>query len=266
MRQVRKLLESQHSRHKNQQTVVEGGRLIEDALGAGIRPLTVLYSPKWVAHPGGRALLSRLQLVSSRMLYVTDRLLEQISGVETSQGILAVVPAVMAPVTELPDPSSGPALFFIAAGLQDPGNLGALIRTGLAAGVHALGVTRATVDAFNPKTVRASMGGVFKLPMVALDEDWTKNLRQRQVRLYATAVEGGVPYDEVDWTLPSALVLGNEGHGLDPSRYGDLEQVTIPMSPAAESLNVAAAGAVLLFHAALMRRRQGISFLPPAML
>ncbi|NMP22372.1 TrmH family RNA methyltransferase [Sulfobacillus harzensis] len=266
IRRIKRLNTSRQARIKSNATVVEGGRLLEEALAAGFQPQLVVYSPKWVERVEGRAMLTRLQARSTSLFYVTDRLFEELSQVETPQGILAVI-SLPRSVTlgDLLDKSPQPLLFPIALGIQDPGNLGTLMRAALAAGAHALGVASGTVEAFNPKCLRASAGAAFRLPVVSLDEGWPDVLRTAGVTIRTTAVDRGLPYHQADWTGSTALVLGNEGNGLDPAWYRDTEVVTIPMSPASESLNVSMAGAIVLFHAAFRRQEKGIGFAPPAM-
>ncbi|MCL5117081.1 MAG: RNA methyltransferase [Firmicutes bacterium] len=266
VRRIKRLITSRSARTKSQETVIEGSRLVDEALAAGLRPRVVVYSPKWVEKAEGRAFLTRLQALSVHLFYVTDRLFQELSQVETPQGILAVIPLPAFPNAEwLLDKAPAPLLFPIALGIQDPGNLGTLMRAALAAGAHAFGVTAGTVEVFNPKCVRASAGAVFRLPVVHLDEGWIETLSAAQVVIRTTAVDQGVPYFEADWAQPTALVLGNEGNGLSGDWMSHTEIVTIPMSPASESLNVSMAGSILLFHAAYRRQAAGIGFLPPAM-
>lgn len=266
VRQIRRLSESHQARKKNQETVVEGHRLIEEALAAGMRPRVVAYSPKWVDRAEGRSFLVRLQSLSIHLFYVSDRLFAELSQVETPQGILAVVPIPEeAGVDELLERAARPLLLPVALQVQDPGNLGTLMRAALAAGASALGVTSGTVEPFNPKCVRASAGAVFRLPIVRLEDGWVGRLRDAGIAVRATAVDQGKPYFQADWTAPAALILGNEGNGLGEEWLKGAEVITIPMSPAAESLNVSMAGSVLLFHAAYQRQAAGVGFLPPAM-
>jgi TrmH family RNA methyltransferase len=266
VRRIKRLNQSHTARKKAGQTIIEGYRLIEDALGAGVRPELVVYSPRWVEHADGRSFLVRLQALSIHLFYVTDRLFQELSQVETPQGILAVAPIPeLLSVETLWRRAPEPILLPVAAGLQDPGNLGTLMRAALASGAHALGVTAGTVEPFNPKCIRASAGAAFRLPMVFLDAEGLQELRDRGAVLRATAVDAGKPYFDADWTTPSVMLLGNEGNGLDQDWRDGAELVTIPMSPAAESLNVSMAASVILFHAAFQREKAGIGFLPPAM-
>lgn len=266
IRHIKRLVDSAHARRRHQETVLEGYRLVEDALGAHVYPSVIVYSPKWVEKQEGRSFLGRLQALSIRLLYVTDRLLQEISQVQTHQGILAVVKAPQPWSLQRVIAEHQPPLFLpIGAEVQDPGNLGTLIRAALAAGCPAFGVTSGTVDAFNPKCVRASAGAVFRLPIVALTDGWLEELQAADVRPRMAVPEGGRPYYEADWTIPTAVVLGNEGAGITKTWLSHAELVTIPMSPACESINVAMAGSVVMFHVAYQRAQAGIGFSPPFM-
>ncbi len=266
VRRIKRLNASRQARTKNRATVVEGARLVDEALASGMTPEVVVYSPKWVERVEGRAMMTRLRARSIPIFYVTDRLFEEISQVETPQGIMAVM--------SLPEPltlerflahAPHPLLFPVALGIQEPGNLGTLMRAALAAGAHGLGVSLGTVDAFNPKCLRAAAGAAFRLPVVTLPPEWSEQLEAHGVAVRTTSVDQGQPYYEADWTEPVALALGNEGNGIESEWLSRTEVVTIPMSPASESLNVSMAGAILLFHAAFRRQEEGIGFQPPAM-
>lgn len=267
MRQVKRLAHSQSARSKSRETLIEGPHLIEEALSCGLLPRLVVYSPKWVQHQAGRSFMVRLQSLAIHAFYVTDRLFDELSQVETPQGILAIIPTPKgATLEQVLAPGEVPILLPVAAGIQDPGNLGTLIRAALAAGSPALGVASGTVDPFNPKCIRASAGALFRLPVVELGPDWQKTLYDAGIAIRMTAVDRGSPYFKADWSKPAAIVLGNEGGGLSEDWFEQAEVVTIPMSPASESLNVSIAGAILLFHAAYQRQAQGVGFAPPAVI
>lgn len=265
MRQVKRLGQSHQARKKSGETVIEGPHLIEEALAAGLAPRLVVYSPRWVERPEGRSLLTRLQTRSIHLFYITDRLFAEVSQVETPPGILAVIPLPTAlTLDNLWGQMPGPYLLPAAVGIQDPGNLGTLIRAALAAGAQAFIVGPGTVEPFNPKCIRASAGACFRLPMVWADKDWVAGLTSHGVQIRATSVASGRPYFEIPWEESACVLLGNEGSGLGSEWLQQAEVITIPMSPAAESINVAMAGAVVLFHAAYRRQAAGVGFAPPA--
>ncbi len=261
VRRVHSLMLNRGLRERSGSSVLEGVRLVEAALGSGAEFRIVLYGPRLVESERGRGLVNRLSVLAPKMLYVSDTVLSDLADVETSQGILAV--ASMPPIgSNWPPFDQGPAFFVAADGIQDPGNLGTVIRSAQAAGVHGLGVSKGTVDIFNPKTLRATMGSIFEMPLIQLPDTWQDH--PGNLTLVYSVVEGGDPYETFDWTQPLVLVLGSEGHGLTPGAAG--QAVSIPMAPTANSLNVASAAAVMLFHAAYVRRQAKIPMVPPARL
>lgn len=263
VRSVRRLLTSRSARDKSGQAVVEGPHLLQEAVKGGAELVTVLYSPRLVSDDEGRSLVVQLSAHRARLLYVTDAVIDSVSDVLHHQGVLAVIRYRVAEARQLPLPAQGPALAVVTDAIQDPGNLGTLIRTAQAAGAHAVGTTKGTVDVLNPKTLRASAGSVFQLPVVSLQEGWLAEAKAQGLAVRAAVVNGGTEYDRVDWCLPTLLVLGNEGQGLSGGVLEAAERVSIPMAPWANSLNVTMAGAVILFQAALQRRRRGLLLSPP---
>jgi RNA methyltransferase, TrmH family len=185
---------------------------------------------------------------------VTDRVLKAAADTTTPQGVVAVAARPALTVDEV---VSGATLVLIIAGVSDPGNGGTLIRSAIAAGCDAVIFTGGAVDPFGPKTVRASAGMVFEIPIVATQDvaavfDAT---RGQGLRVIGAAPEAATAMTDLDLTSPVALVVGNEAWGLKPEHQRMLDDVaSIPMPGPAESLNVGVAGAVLLFEAVRQRR------------
>src|SRR5438105_2317524 len=178
-RQVRAGSERQH-------IFLEGVRLIEDAVTAGAHFETVAFTPSLEASERGLRLLDELQKVPCRGAHVPPQVMQAIADTESPQGIAAIVSR---PFYELADLfAEGPTLLVIADGLQDPGNLGTIIRTAEAANANGLRTTRDTVDAFNQKALRASMGSALRLPIVTdvSRADVVKLCRERQIALIGT--------------------------------------------------------------------------------
>lgn len=170
--------------------------------------------------------------------------IERVATTDTPQGSIAVV-RMPARVVDLASVS----FVLVLHGLADPGNLGTLLRSAEAAGVDAVALTPGSVDAYNPKVVRASAGALFHVPVVDAD---VSDVRAAGLRLVATSSHRGSPSELADWSGRVAIVLGNEAHGL-PADVPVDEWVTIPHRGRAESLNVAMAGTVVLFD--MVRRR-----------
>ena len=176
-----------------------------------------------------------------------ERLFRSVSHLDSPDGILAV--AERPSRGELPDRG----LLVVCAGIQDPGNLGAIVRVAEAAGVSALVTLPDSADPYGPKAVRGSMGSVLRLPIFELENPPELEALEalEGFRLAALVPRDGVDYREADYSRPMAILLGREGAGLDPSLLAHAElALTIPMLGKVESLNVATAAALVLFEAA----------------
>jgi TrmH family RNA methyltransferase len=251
---------------------LEGVRLIEDALNAEAHFESVAFTPALQSSERGATLLESLQTVQCRGALVSDQVMKQISGTESPQGIAAIVSR---PYIRLEDLFAGsPDLLIIADELQDPGNIGAIIRTAEATGASGLITTRYTVDPFSDKSIRASMGSALRLPIVtdAKGEDIVALCHQKKIKIVASspaASRGPVLEDaakaqvirvcpEIDMTVPLAFIMGREATGVSAETAVQADEfVHIPMSEGVESLNVAAAAAILLYEAA---RQRGFNF------
>jgi len=236
-----------HGAGSEAEILLEGERLIEEGRRAGLEFTAVL-----VDEARARA-LEELASAGLPVRAVRSDLLVSASALERTPGCLALARMpVSRSVSDLP---SGPrTLLVAAAGIQDPGNLGALARTAEAAGADALLVTRGGCSPWNPKALRGSMGSLLRLPVVevAASADLVDELARAGHRHVRASTRGGRPYDRFPWDGRIVLWLSAE-NGAWPeglaSRAEAFEGVTIPLSGAVESLNVTAAAAVLLFAA-----------------
>ncbi len=247
---VRALQSQGKARRKAGQVVLEGVRLIADALATGSRPDFVLYTPEAAApEKPGAPLLESLRGLGVTHFEVTPEVMAHAADTESPQGMLAVVAM---PDLSLPDPVT---LALILDGLADPGNLGTMLRTAAAAGVDVVILAPGCVDPFNPKVLRSGMGAHFRVPVI--QRSWLDiSLGYDHLPFYLADSSGSLPYDAVDWKEPAALVIGSEAHGAAAqARQLSGASIAIPMANAAESLNAAAAAAVILFEA--RRQRTG---------
>jgi TrmH family RNA methyltransferase len=224
-------------RWKHRLFLVEGGRIIREAVGAGFKPVFVFYSedfaPKEV-----------LPLEEASCYQVPEAIIKAISSTVTPQGIVAVFP-----FPELPLPEDW-ELAVVLDGVQNPENLGAVMRTAAAAGAAFLATTPGSADPFNPKAVRAAMGAHFHIPLKpnAPWEELRSLLQGKQILL--ADPQGPVPYFAVDWTAPSVLVIGGEARGATgEARQLAHQIVSIPMARPIESLNAAVAAGIILYEA-----------------
>jgi TrmH family RNA methyltransferase len=234
-------------RQREGRFVVEGNRLVEELLRAGIQPALLLYTQGWAASPAGQQLLPLLLPAAEGDWLVSDAVLAACSDTQTPQGVLAVVPIV----PQAPQPG----LILILDGLRDPGNLGTILRSAEAAGVGQVLLTPGTVDATNPKVVRGAMGAHFRLAVETLD--WPAVAERAAGRaVWLADAAGGIAYDVVDWTVSSALIVGSEAAGAGKEAAAlATGRVSIPMAGGGESLNAAMAATVLLFEAARQREQ-----------
>lgn len=186
---------------------------------------------------------------------VADSLFKKMADTQTPQGILCVVKQPEYRLEEILKQDR--PLLMILENLQDPGNLGTIIRTGEGAGVTGVIMTAKTVDIFNPKVIRATMGSVFRVPFLYVEdmEDTLKKLKEKGIRTYAAHLAGREYYDSFSFTGGTAFLIGNEGNGLE-KKTADLADsyLKIPMEGKVESLNAAIAASLLMYEAQRQRR------------
>lgn len=247
---VRKLQEQVRLRAGEGVFVVEGVRLVEEAVQAGWQPALVLYTPDLSLR--GQKILQRLP--PSVVEQVSLPVMKSASDTQTPQGLLAVLPQRALPVPDDLD------FILVLDAIRDPGNLGTILRTAAAAGVQGVILTPGSVDLFSPKVVRSAMGAHFRLPLAVLE--WVEIQRLLKpggvhpgLKIFLSDVEGSLPYTQADFRTPSALIVGGEaeGAGVEAHRLTDA-RVHIPMTPGVESLNAAVAAAVLIFEVVRQRR------------
>lgn len=252
MQRLRRLLARRSVRRLDGAFVVEGATLLRAALDAGAEVESCYLAPGADADPAVAAAADAARAVGARVFTLADGVLERVADTVTPQPVLAVVrqPAVDGGLLE----HAGFAV--VCVEVRDPGNLGTVVRSAAAAGADVVVCTASTVDPFNPKTVRASAGAVLSVPLVVdLDAaDALRRLRAAGVRTVGAVAHGGRPHTEVDWTVPVALVLGNEAAGLRPEAAAALDATaTIALASGVESLNVSMAATVLCFEVARQR-------------
>ena len=233
---------------------IEGMHLLQELLRSGLQPEAVFVSQD------GLALLEQFDLATHVAVFeLPDEVLHSALATEAPQGIAALLapPAFDRDSLLGADAASVP-LVLVAAGLQDPGNLGTLIRSAEAFAATGVLCLPGTVSAWNQKAMRASAGSVFRMPVVQaggmVDLQW---LRQSGVRVHAAVARDATRADHADLRGPSALLIGNEGAGLSDEvlAFAD-DRITIPCPGNVESLNAAVAGSLLLYEAGRQRGRQ----------
>jgi RNA methyltransferase, TrmH family len=245
-------LRRRKEREARQLFLGEGVRLAEEALAAGIVLELAVVSPSLEDTPRGAALSARLAGLAG-FRRVDEGTMARIAATDSPQG---VVLAGRIPTIE-PDPPVPPkALALVLDGVQDPGNFGTLVRTADAFAVALIIALPGTVDAWNPKSVRAAAGSTFRVPVHAMtDPEAISWLRDRGFSILAAAVDGA-PWTAEARATRAALVVGNEGAGLRPALRSQADHVISIKTPGpAESLNVAVAAGILLHELAREDRR-----------
>lgn len=189
---------------------------------------------------------------------LSDRVFETVSDTKTPQGILCLVSRSHYSVEEIfSDQNTNHKLLMVLEDIQDPGNLGTIFRTAEGAGVDAILMSKGCVDIYNPKTIRSTMGSIYRMPFVYCEDliPVIERLKEHQICTYAAHLEKSVPYDRPDYTRGTAFLIGNEGNGLSPELTKAAQQmIRIPMGGKLESLNAAIAAGILMYEA---RRQRG---------
>jgi TrmH family RNA methyltransferase len=253
LKKIRLLASCSHRAPENI-VLAEGTRVLLEASRSRHSIEAVVFSEKFGSDPGERALLQDWIPRKIQLYQVKEELFKSLSSLRTPQGAIALVnvPRLSLP----PRPDSG-ALVLYACGIQDPGNMGTLIRTAAAAGVTLFCTSKGTVSARNPKSIRSSAGTFFRLPPVEHVDfnDFRIYCINHSIQLYRTDTRDGVPHTEADLKSPCAVLLGNEGSGMSEEDYPGTLAIRIPMAMGIESLNVALAGAIILFEASRQRSK-----------
>ncbi|MBE7381607.1 MAG: RNA methyltransferase [Leptolyngbya sp. SIO1E4] len=250
VKQLRKLHQAKY-RRSQQQFLLEGTHLVQEAIATHYSLAAVCATQHWQdRHP---ELWRQLQTNADLQMLVSPEVLGAMATTSTPDGVIAVACQQAYP----PGTQTAPKLGIALETLQDPGNLGTVIRTAAAVGSDGLWLSEGSVDLTHPKVLRASAGQWFRVPKQMTPDLYLQLSAWKDMgcQVLATAAEGALPYWDMDLKLPTVLVLGNEGAGLSSEVIAAASQViSIPMHRTVESLNVGVAAAVILFEA--LRQRQ----------
>jgi RNA methyltransferase, TrmH family len=239
--------------------VAEGAELLRTALRAGTPVESVYTAPGAADDRATQEALERAVAAGARLFPLAPGVLERVADTVTPQPVLSVLPMLDHP--DIAGPGAAPArgLIVVMVDVRDPGNAGTVLRTADASGAAAVIFGGDSVDPYNPKTVRSSAGSLFHVPFGVRDDPaaLAGHLADAGFRTLATVVHDGADYAGLDWSVPTALFLGNESTGLGPEMLERMAgTIGIPMEGRAESLNVGVACAVVCFEA-LRQRRDG---------
>lgn len=242
-------------RKKDKVYLVEGFKMYEEAPEQEILEVYISEdaAKRVLEHgdmPEAKADILRDKLVRTGYEIVSADIFRKISDTQTPQGILTVLRQPEYRLEELLARTN--PLFVVLENLQDPGNLGTIVRTGEGAGITGVIMSEKTVDIFNPKVIRATMGSIYRVPFVYVKDmaDTLEKLHEHGVHTYAAHLKGEAYYSEFSFDKPTAFLIGNEGNGLQKETADLAEQyLKIPMEGQVESLNAAVATALLMYEA-----------------
>jgi TrmH family RNA methyltransferase len=248
VKRIRALQANRRDRWKERQYILEGSRLANEVIQAGIPVDLILHTEHFKAKEPG--LVNLLARQGDTVLDVSEMIMEACSDTESPAGILIVAPF---PDLKIPERLT---LALVIDQMADPGNLGTLLRTAWAVGVEVVYLTEGCVDPYNPKVVRAAAGAHIHLPILQIDSHELED-RLNGLESWVAESQTGMAYHEVDWKPPSALIIGSEAHGVrDVLRDTIKKHVHIPMRSGVESLNAAVAASIILFEIARQREAQ----------
>jgi TrmH family RNA methyltransferase len=267
-------IKNKRSKYKHAAFIIEGPHLIETALASGNKINTVFFTDSFRAKKDGQKILRHLSIKSNKnnppsppfskggmggfsgeIFEVTEQIMNKLADTETPQGIIATASYDIKNLEEIRFKSV--PLIVAVDRVQEPGNLGTIIRTSDAAGADAVVILKGTCDVFMQKTIRATAGSIFNVPIIYSGADkFIEWLKSNSIMLFATALDSGKSIFDSDLKKPIAFVFGNEAHGVsnEIKRKADL-LLKIPIYGKAESLNVSASAAVCLYEAIRQRIR-----------
>lgn len=234
------------------QLLLDGAHLVEDAIAAGVRLEIAAFTERYLPSRFD-TLAARAAAAGARVVVVPDAVMGAMSPVQQSSGVVALGRHSPAPLTAV---FTGRApLVLLLDAIQDPGNVGAIIRTAEACGATGVVADPAGADPFGWKALRGAMGSTFRLPVARHTlADAVTGARAHGLRILATVPRGGTPLPACDMRGPAAILLGGEGAGLGSTALEAADElITIPMRSPVESLNVAVAAALVLYEAARQR-------------
>lgn len=235
---------------------IEGLRLCEEARLSQLEIEAVIVSEELLRKDRAAVVIDEISAVSKRAATVSEKLLESVSYTKTPQGVVVLAQRPTASEARLAASLRPDSLLVVIHQINNPVNVGAILRTAEAAGASGVIATANTSDPFSPKSLRGAMGSAFRLP-IWTGPNYSEMIawcRQHKISTICADVEASVGYTQVDWTRSTALLLGPESTGFTTEELDEADQrVSIPMKGAAESLNVSVAAGILLFEAARQR-------------
>ncbi|MBU5677001.1 23S rRNA (guanosine(2251)-2'-O)-methyltransferase RlmB [Alkaliphilus sp. MSJ-5] len=247
-----KSLQLKKQRVRHLQFTVEGVRIVEECLKHNGDIEYVIFSEELHQVQGGSDLLNKVSSKGHTIYQLPSQLFSKLATTESPQGIMAVVNMKNSSLEDLKFEDVDNLFFVILDRIQDPGNMGTIIRTAESAKVDAVIITKGSVDPYNSKTLRATMGAIFHLPIIQCDNDvWIEYLKQKNVELIAADLDTDKTYIDIDYNKNIGIVIGNEANGINSNILSSVdERVIIPILGKIESLNASVAAGILIYKAA----------------
>lgn len=250
MKQLVQLQKKARLRREEQSFVIEGTKLFEEAVQGKLVKKAYFSETYWNERAEGSAYRNEIEYE-----IVTDAVLKEVSDTMTPQGVIAVVKMPQYDLNELLEKDK--VNLVVLENLRDPGNLGTIVRTAEGAGMDAVILSRESVDIYNPKVIRSTMGAIYRMPVLYVDSftECLINLQKNGIVIYAAHLKGKNDYDREPYAAKAALLIGNEANGLTEASAALADcLIKIPMEGRVESLNAAVAAALLMYEFYRQRR------------
>lgn len=247
-------IKNKRSKYKHAAFIIEGAHLVETALASGHKINAAFFTDSFRAKKDGQQILREIAKKTDEIFEVTEQIMHKLADTETPQGIIAIASYAIKNLEGIRFKSV--PLIVAADGVQEPGNLGTIIRTSDAAGADAVVILKGTCDALMQKTIRATAGSIFSIPIIYTGTDkFLEWLKLNGIMLIATALDSGISIFDAGLKNPIAFVFGNEAHGVSNEIKGKADLILkIPILGKAESLNVSASAAVCLYETVRQRK------------
>ncbi|MEG3585947.1 MAG: RNA methyltransferase [Actinomycetota bacterium] len=251
IRELRKIIKDPKYRIESGKFAIEGLELLRESIITGHQPIDVFLSESSDMSGVIEKLISE---TDAKLWLIGDDLLSSIASTVTPQPVIATLSRLDKSLEDVVTNES--TFLLVGIGINEPGNAGSMIRSAASAGAHGVIFSNNSVDIYNPKTVRASAGAIFRVPIVRGVETTSilNAIKQKQINLIGLSGKGSSIYTEINYSTPFAILLGNESRGLDPTIFQEMDHIAvIPMDAGVESLNVATAASIVSFEAKRQR-------------
>lgn len=237
--------------------IIEGIKIIEEAINNGYPIKNVIYTDQLLNTEGGTEFFEKIKELNN-LVYVSSNIFKEISDTENPQGILGIASfehKILNDMIIIEKP-----FLLLLDGVQDPGNMGTIIRTADAFNVNGIIITDGCVDPYNPKVVRATMGSIFRVPLYYTSNGTIElnKLKEMNIKIFATSLEGSVPIYDADFNDGFVMVIGNESKGVSQDIFSISDKlIKIPMPGKSESLNAGVAASIIMYE--VMKQRMNNS-------